>query len=92
MTATALKEHDALLLQITDVTQVSEHEFTITLASNSIAPFVWLEAGDTMGRFSDNGFLMMQPKVSVQFYAWQDVDLHSLRSALSVKSVMDIYS
>ncbi|XP_025081545.1 beta-mannosidase-like isoform X2 [Pomacea canaliculata] len=79
-------------IAITDVTQVSEHEFTITLASNSIAPFVWLEAGDTMGRFSDNGFLMMQPKVSVQFYAWQDVDLHSLRSALSVKSVMDIYS
>ncbi|KAK7109884.1 beta-mannosidase-like [Littorina saxatilis] len=70
----------------------SPREFTITLTTDAIAPFVWLEAGSMMGRFSDNGFLLVKVTFTVTFTAWRDdVDIHTLRSQLSVLSLMDIY-
>lgn len=66
-------------------------QFLITLTTDQVAPFVWLEAYKVKGRFSDNGFLMKDSKVNVTFYAWETVDINSLRSSLSVKSLMDVY-
>ncbi|KAK7109883.1 beta-mannosidase-like [Littorina saxatilis] len=77
---------------ITTVSQISPREFTITLTTDAIAPFVWLEAGSMMGRFSDNGFLLVKMTFTVTFTAWRDdVDSHTLRSQLSVLSLMDVY-
>ena len=66
-------------------------QFNITLQTSAIAPFVWLDAYHVMGRFSDNGFLMVHPQKVVTFYAWEGVNTDSLKNALSVKSLMNIY-
>ncbi|KAK7495642.1 hypothetical protein BaRGS_00013089, partial [Batillaria attramentaria] len=78
-------------ISVSRVSQDADREFTITLATNAIAPFVWIEASKVMGRFSDNGFLMLQPTATVKFYAWQDVDVATLHSSLSLSSLMDVY-
>ena len=78
--------------QIVDVQPgTAADEFTVSISTNAIAPFVWLEAYGVKGRFSDNGFLMIKPKVTLTFYAWQPVDAVTLRKALTVKSLMDVY-
>lgn len=84
----SLSSFDFLLLQITEVTQISGHTFSIALSTTAIAPFVWLETGQVMGRFSDNGFLLLQPATSVLFYAWQDVTVDMLRNSLSVRALL----
>lgn len=66
-------------------------EFNITLTTSAIAPFVWLDADHVMGRFSDNGFLMVHPQKVVTFYAWEGVTVDNLKAALSVKTLMNIY-
>ena len=79
------------MLQIVELSQAFEREFVIKLSTTAIAPFVWLQAGSIMGRFSDNGFLMHKPTTTVKFTAWQDVDYHTLRAALTVHSLLDVY-
>jgi hypothetical protein len=44
-----------------------------------------------MGRFSDNGFLMVHPQKVVTFYSWDGVTVDNLKAALSVKTLMNIY-
>ncbi|OPL20613.1 hypothetical protein AM593_05795, partial [Mytilus galloprovincialis] len=79
-------------IQIIDVKEtVPMKEFNITLHSKAVAPFVWLDAYKTMGRFSDNGFLMVQTQKVVTFYAWNDISAANLKATLNVKSLMDIY-
>lgn len=84
----SLSSFDFLLLQITEVTQISGHTFSIALSTTAMASFVWLETGQVMGRFSDNGFLLLQPATSVLFYAWQDVTVDILRNSLSVRALL----
>ncbi|CAI9735293.1 betabeta-mannosidase-like [Octopus vulgaris] len=80
-------------IKITKVVAVSgrNNTFDITLQSSDIAPFVWLEATGILGRFSDNGFLMINASKSVEFYAWQNVPVDQLKTSLTVKSLMDVY-
>lgn len=68
-----------------------QDEFVITLTTDAIAPFVWIEAYKVKGRFSDNGFLMIHKDTNLTFYAWETVDVDTLKAALSVKSLMNIY-
>ncbi|XP_070174376.1 beta-mannosidase-like [Littorina saxatilis] len=79
-------------VKITAVREISPRVFTITLTTTAIAPFVWLEAGSIMGRFSDNGFLLVKPSTTVKFSAWRDVDTDVLLEHLSVRSLMDVYN
>ncbi|XP_076456122.1 LOW QUALITY PROTEIN: beta-mannosidase-like [Babylonia areolata] len=78
-------------VSITGLTQDSDRQFTVTVSTNAIAPFVWLESAGIMGRFSDNGFLLLRPTTTVKFFAWQDVDYASLHAALTVMSLTDVY-
>ncbi|KAK6181475.1 hypothetical protein SNE40_009318 [Patella caerulea] len=78
-------------IQITNVVSSSKTEFNVTLATNNIAPFVWINAYNITGRFSDNGFLMKDPSLHLTFTAWQPVDLDTFNKSLTVKSLMDIY-
>ena len=81
-----------LLKQVVDVKPgATTDEFTVSITTNAIAPFVWLEAYGVKGRFSDNGFLMIKPTMTLTFYAWQSVDPSTLKQSLTVKSLMDIY-
>ncbi|KAK7109880.1 hypothetical protein V1264_013841 [Littorina saxatilis] len=74
-----------------DQAQDSLREFNITLTTDAIAPFVWLEAGSVFGKFSDNGFIIITPTATVKFMASQDVDLNTMKQQLSVRSLVDIY-
>lgn len=78
-------------VKIVAVTQQSAREFTVQVAAWSPAPFVWLQSGKVLGRFSDNGFLMRADIWSVQFHAWQDVTLPDLSANLTVRSLVDVY-
>ncbi|XP_052255262.1 beta-mannosidase-like [Dreissena polymorpha] len=73
----------------TDTTNAST--FIIDISTNRPAPFVWLEATGFKGRFSDNGFLLCEITSSVRFYAWETVSEETLRIALTVTSLMDVY-
>ncbi|XP_067685962.1 beta-mannosidase-like [Haliotis asinina] len=77
---------------VTDVKMMSNTEFEVTVASNRIAPFVWLDAVGISGRFSDNGFLMVTPSRTVTFTSWDPVDLDTVKQSLKTKSLMDVYA
>ena len=66
-------------------------EFTVSVTTNAIAPFVWLEAYGIKGRFSDNGFLMIKPTMTLTFFAWESVTPSELKQSLTIKSLMNIY-
>ncbi|XP_036046975.1 beta-mannosidase isoform X2 [Onychomys torridus] len=65
--------------------------FVFDLKTSAIAPFVWLDVGSIPGRFSDNGFLMIEKMRSVLFYPWKLTSKSELQQALSVTSLTDIY-
>ncbi|XP_046568092.1 beta-mannosidase-like [Haliotis rubra] len=77
---------------VTGVTKMSNTEFEVTVGSNGIAPFVWLDAVGISGRFSDNGFLMMTPSRTVTFTSWEPVDQDTFKRSLKSKSLMDVYA
>ncbi|ESP02846.1 hypothetical protein LOTGIDRAFT_212346 [Lottia gigantea] len=78
-------------IQISNVETLSLTEFTVTLTTNHIAPFVWINSRGISGRFSDNGFIMKDPQLQLIFTSWQPVDLKTFTNSLSVQSLMDIY-
>ncbi|KAL6081098.1 hypothetical protein STEG23_005429, partial [Scotinomys teguina] len=65
--------------------------FVFDLKTSAIAPFVWLDVGSIPGRFSDNGFLMVEKMRSVLFYPWKLTSRSELQQAFSVTSLTDIY-
>jgi beta-mannosidase len=80
------------LLQISDVMATTTNNvFALTLTTDAIAPFVWIDAYKVKGRFSDNGFLMLHKTRTLTFYAWETIDVATLKAALSVKSLMNVY-
>lgn len=88
----SLKIVFTVLFQITDVQAGSgTDEYVVSIATDNIAPFVWLEARGIRGRFSDNGFMMLAPVKTLTFYAWQNTSAADLKMALSVKSLQDVY-
>ena len=71
---------------------VATREFEVTLTTNNMAAFVWLEAVDIKGYFSDNGFLWVDSiSLTLTFTAWQDVTEGDLQAAITIKSLADIY-
>ncbi|XP_071481177.1 beta-mannosidase-like [Diadema antillarum] len=77
---------------ITAVTAMGSNQFNITLKTDSVAPFTWLESSKIRGRFSTNGFLFYKASVAVVFFAWQPTSSSELAGSLKVSSLMDIYS
>ncbi|XP_050404804.2 beta-mannosidase isoform X1 [Patella vulgata] len=78
-------------ITINQVTSQSATEFSLVLSTNNIAPFVWINAYNISGRFSDNGFLMKDPLLQLTFTSWQPVDLDTFKKSLTVKSLMNMY-
>ncbi|KAK2162053.1 hypothetical protein LSH36_105g04043 [Paralvinella palmiformis] len=80
------------VIQVQSVKMIGQRSFQITLSTNQMATFVWLEAYDIKGYFSDNGFLWVEDLTrNVTFSAWQDVTEEDLLSAITVKCLADIY-
>jgi len=64
----------------------------VRLHSTAIALFVWLDAVGFSGRFSDNGFLMVTPDISVTFHSWTKIDtINEFENSLTVRSLADVY-
>lgn len=84
-----------LFPQVTDVQQSTSdaNAFTITVSANAIAVFVWLDAHSIEGRFSDNGFLMVNSVKTVKFFTYlhEHIDVLTLRNALTARSLTDVY-
>lgn len=67
-------------------------EFSVYIEAQSPACYVWLVAKDVRGRFSDNGFLLIEPSKTVIFYSWQDTTEDELENNLYIKSLYDLYA
>lgn len=67
-------------------------EFSVYIEAQSPACYVWLVAKDVRGRFSDNGFLLIEPSKTVIFYSWQDTTEDELEKNLYIKSLYDLYA
>ncbi|XP_072439843.1 beta-mannosidase isoform X1 [Chiloscyllium punctatum] len=65
--------------------------YWITLKASGIAPYVWLDLGNILGRFGDNGFLMLENIKLVTFHPWHPTNISELRKSLHVHSLPDIY-
>uniref|UniRef100_A0A3Q3KHT1 Beta-mannosidase n=1 Tax=Mastacembelus armatus TaxID=205130 RepID=A0A3Q3KHT1_9TELE len=66
-------------------------DYTVTLHSASVAPFVWLDVGNIPGRFSSNGFLMVSRNMTVSFNAWRPTSVAELSKYLTITSLRDVY-
>lgn len=76
---------------ITAKVQEDESGFSVTLRSDAVAPFVWLDVGNIPGRFSSNGFLMVTADRTVGFTPWRPTSVSELSTSLTVTSLRDIY-
>lgn len=56
----------------------------IELKTDAVALFVWLSAGRVRGRFSDNGFIMVDKTTSLTFTSDLPLDVAQLRLNISV--------
>lgn len=70
--------------QITSICHKNSKSLNIQLKSNSIALFVWLEVHGIEGRFSENGFLMVEDIKNVQFQSESDISYDDLHCAITV--------
>ncbi|XP_077156877.1 beta-mannosidase [Paroedura picta] len=71
------------------ISQVQDH-FQLVLETTAIAPFVWLDAGDVPGTFSDNGFLLTEEQRIILFHPWESTGVVELEKSLSLTSLTDI--
>ena len=65
--------------------------FQVEITTDRVALFVWLEANDIAGQFSDNGFLLVTATRKVEFIANQDVTSDDLKDSITIMSLADTY-
>ncbi|XP_029452909.1 beta-mannosidase isoform X2 [Rhinatrema bivittatum] len=66
-------------------------EYAVIVQTTAVAPYVWLDVGDIPGRFSDNGFLMIEKMKVVIFFPWKPTSVSVLTASLHVTSLMGLY-
>ncbi|XP_054846408.1 beta-mannosidase [Eublepharis macularius] len=76
--------------QLTVSISQEEDQFQLVLETTAIAPFVWLDAGDIPGTFSDNGFLLTEKQRIILFHPWESTSIVELKKSLSLTSLTDI--
>uniref|UniRef100_A0A669QB31 Beta-mannosidase n=1 Tax=Phasianus colchicus TaxID=9054 RepID=A0A669QB31_PHACC len=84
---------DAVGLEKTQLSAtVSQQDdvYIFDLQTTAIAPFVTLDVGNIKGRFSDNGFLMLERKKVVIFYPWEPTSVEELEKSFTLTSLMDV--
>ncbi|XP_065332193.1 beta-mannosidase-like [Cloeon dipterum] len=63
--------------------------FEIEISTNKPAPYVWLDAREIRGRFSENGFVFTNATYKVEFLALEETDETELKKALTIQSYFD---
>jgi len=81
-------------LRVTNVTMTPDRkEFTISLSSKEVAPFVFLNAKDeSFGKFSDNGFTMFEPVKTIKYISRDGTfnDVEAFVAQLDIISLYDV--
>ena len=67
-------------------------DYEIELTSNEIALFVWLEVVSISGRFSENGFHMLQGKRTVILHAMEAVTIEEIINNVYIKTLSDVHN
>lgn len=77
--------------QITSVVQIDANgkEFAVTVTTDVVTLFVWLDSSAVRGRFSENGFLLVQATKTVSFYAEEAITTQVLSGSLQVVNLLD---
>ncbi|XP_049964319.1 beta-mannosidase isoform X2 [Schistocerca serialis cubense] len=65
------------------------YTFEVKISTDSISLFVWLEVPNVFGHFSENGFLMVVPEKTVQFYTNRNINSDYLKKTITVTSMMN---
>ena len=60
--------------------------YNLQLTTDNIALYVLLTSGKCRGRFSDNGFLVTQETMELQFYSKDYLETAELQNCISVRS------
>lgn len=77
------------MFQITDVVK-NGAAFDVTVSSDNIALFVWLDTHSIIGYFSDNGFLQTGGLKQVKFYPDNStITLKELKDVITVTHLKD---
>jgi beta-mannosidase len=83
---------EAAKITVASVTHGTKvNTFEIDIRTDRVALFVWLEANDVAGQFSDNGFLLVTPNRTIEFVAKDDVTSDKLKQAITIVSLADVY-
>ncbi|KAM7315503.1 beta-mannosidase [Ixodes scapularis] len=80
----ALKISNVSALHSEDESLRGSNVHEIELKTDAVALFVWLSAGRVRGRFSDNGFIMVDKTTSLTFTSDLPLDVAQLRLNISV--------
>ncbi|KFD62862.1 hypothetical protein M514_03652 [Trichuris suis] len=67
-----------------------ERHFQVSLLASQPVAFVWLDVSNVTGYFSDNGFIMLQSKLTVTFFAKNVNDLSIIKDKLTVLTLSDV--
>ncbi|KAK4886003.1 hypothetical protein RN001_002274 [Aquatica leii] len=78
-------------LQMVNVSQVDSFGrlFEITIKTDVVTLFVWLDIKDINGRFSENGFLQVTEEKIIQFISTVAISLEKLLQNLSVTHLLN---
>ncbi|KAI6651994.1 Beta-mannosidase [Oopsacas minuta] len=77
-------------VKIQDCYRKNNNQFTITISSDALALYVFLETKYS-GYFSDNAFIMKSGTIVIEFYSWTEIKKNVCQS-ISIKSISNIYS
>lgn len=76
-------------IHVSELFETDHSTFNVTLKTDAIAPFVWLDSATIPGRFSDNGFTMITDNLVIQFYSKNEAKLEDIFAKLKVTSLKD---
>ncbi|XP_057669222.1 beta-mannosidase-like isoform X1 [Diorhabda carinulata] len=77
-------------VKIDDIRKISDAGvFIIEISTDQIALFVWLESLDIRGNFSENGFLMVQPKRVVFFNSEEQTSTEYLLKTITITHLLN---
>ncbi|EFA06933.2 Beta-mannosidase-like Protein [Tribolium castaneum] len=79
----------AVKIESVEIVDLYKKIFSVTVSTDAVALFVWLDTHEVKGVFSENGFLQVLPSKTVNFTADSRVTLEELQAAVTVTHLSD---
>ena len=78
-------------ISIVGVDYLSQNSASVTIISDQVAPFVFIETG-IQGRWSDNGFLLFKNEAKkIVFNGWENFSISQLKDSIRVSTLSDTF-